>query len=262
MENYKIPKIHNEGSDITVETNHVFSFHTHTHSFFEMTLYEPFNGEITINNKAFNISTPTAILIIPSDFHKIEVKGKNTAKYIKISFNAGLLGKDFTPYDSIILKNVEDSSLLFQLFKEIQNLEEGSIYKRHLVHTAAFVLTEKGEKILPSKSTASGYQYAKRAVEIINENFSEDISLSSVAAQLSVSPQYLSCVFKNSIGLNFSKYSNDIRLHRASKLLIETEESVTRICEICGFGNLSHFLRCFKNKFGLSPSAYRKTNRT
>lgn len=261
MENYKISKLHKSAPDVTVENNLVFSFHTHAHSFCEMTLYEPFDGEIVINNKTYNPSSAVATLILPSDFHKIYVYKKQTAKYIKISFNIGLLGNDLAVSNSIILQGLDQNCFLYMLFKEILNAPKNSTFQKHLIRTAAFTLSEKGVNILPFKDVG-GNQYTKRAVEIINESFSEEITLRTVASQLSISSQYLSTVFKNSIGLNFSTYLNDIRLHRASELLVETHESITYICEVCGYRNLSHFLRCFKNKFGCSPTVYRKANRT
>ena len=259
MENYKIPKLHKNVPETTVESNSVFSFHTHAHSFCEMTLYEPFDGEIVINNKTFNLSTTTATLIFLSDFHKIEVRDNKNARYIKISFDIGLLGDDFTLNNSSILQGLDKNSFLYLLFQEILNAPKNSSYQNHLIRTAAFTLSEKGADILPFRNVG-GSDYTKSAVEIINENFSEEITLKSVAAQLSISPQHLSSVFKKSIGLNFSTYLRDIRLHCASKLLVETRESITYICEACGYKNLSHFLRSFKNKFGCSPTIYRKIN--
>lgn len=257
IQSYKIPKLHKIAPDTTIENNIVFSFHTHTHSFYEMTLYEPFDGEIIVNNKSFKLSSPTATLIIPSDFHQISVFNNNSAKFIKITFDIGLLGEDLTLNNSIILQSLDQNCLLFSLFREILNTTQNSTYQKHLIRTTAFTLKEKGESILPFKNVG-GNHYTKKAIEIINENFNNEISLFSVASQLSISPQYLSTVFKNNIGLNFSNYLNDIRLYRASKLLTETDESVTNICEVCGYRNLSHFLRCFKNKFGCSPTIYRK----
>ena len=57
--------------------------------------------------------------------------------------------------------------------------------------------------------------------------------------------------------MTFSEYLTYVRLHRAEKLLIETNESITKICENCGYGNFSHFIRTFKKAYGLSPMAYR-----
>ena len=54
----------------TIEKGCVFSFPTHTHSHFEMTVYEPFCGGITVNGEFFVVDRPTVFLISPSDFRR------------------------------------------------------------------------------------------------------------------------------------------------------------------------------------------------
>lgn len=259
MEEYKIPKIHKTDYDITVESDAVFSYHTHMHSYYEMTLYEPFQGYVMVNDKVFIMDEPSAVLVVPSDFHRIEVTGKQSAKYIKIAFEAGSFDEKHIPDSSLVLRGIGKEDFSFRLFQEIEKTEKQTAYRKQLVHTAMFLLSERGEKVLPSENDR-GCRLAKKAVRIINEKFSEDITLSSVAEELFVSPQYLSCVFKANIGINFSKFLSGIRLRRASKFLIETKESITHICELCGYRNFSHFLRCFKRTFGISPSVYRARN--
>ena len=57
--------------------------------------------------------------------------------------------------------------------------------------------------------------------------------------------------------IGFSEYVSKMRLNYAAVLLAETNESVTDICFASGYGNLSHFLRCFKKEYGVSPKKYR-----
>ena len=46
---------------------------------------------------------------------------------------------------------------------------------------------------------------------------------------------------------------SDLRLEYAASLVRTTPLTSTRLAEAAGFGSLSHFLRCFKQKFGVSP---------
>ena len=260
MDKQKTPIIHKIGEGIGVSVGNIFSYHTHMHSYYEMTLYDPFDGVITINDKAFTIDTPTAVLIIPSDFHRIDSPENASARFIKIAFEADplLMGEGIG--SSLILQGLAENDFLYKLFLEITEAAENAAYKTLLVHTALLALSSKGQRVMPSESIGGG-ELTKRALQIVNRRFSESISLPSVAQELFVTPQYLSAVFKRNVGITFIEHLNNVRLRRAAMLLLETKDSITHVSETCGYVNLSHFLRCFKRFYGVSPSVYRKNNR-
>lgn len=56
-------------------------------------------------------------------------------------------------------------------------------------------------------------------------------------------------------------YLNDVRLEQAALLLRTTENSVLDIMLKCGYNNVSYFNQRFKEKYGTTPSRYRKSNR-
>lgn len=256
MDRIKIQTLHKSGREVTVDSSVVYSYRTHMHSYCEMTLYEPYDGWVNVNGKVFCIDTPTVVLVVPPDFHRIEVSAAKGAKFIKIGFSLNIFGENAAPDSSCVLQDIGRDDFLLSLFHEILETQKQQAYKELLIQAAVCTITQRGELVLPSLQ-ARGSQLARHAVGRINAQFSENITLSSVAAELSVSAQYLSSVFKACIGINFSRYLNDVRLHQAAKLLLETSNSVTEICEFCGYRNFSHFLRSFKKEFGVSPTAYR-----
>ncbi len=60
------------------------------------------------------------------------------------------------------------------------------------------------------------------------------------------------------LGVSPNMYIQNERLRIASQLLLEGEYSVAEISEKVGFSDASYFYKCFKNKFGVSPSKYGK----
>jgi AraC-like DNA-binding protein len=50
----------------------------------------------------------------------------------------------------------------------------------------------------------------------------------------------------------------EIRLGHATRMLIETTQSVSEIAYDCGFNNISNFNRLFKKKKGCTPSVFRE----
>ncbi|RNC88264.1 MAG: AraC family transcriptional regulator [Winogradskyella sp.] len=92
----------------------------------------------------------------------------------------------------------------------------------------------------------------------INENFKEHISLSEISEKVSMSIPAFCRYFKKVTGKTFTKLVNEFRIVHATKLLSESQLSITNICFECGFNNFSHFNRLFKEFTGKSASKYRK----
>ena len=253
MREYGIEKLE-KGGGIGIESRTVFSYRIHMHSYYEMTLYAPFDGTISVNDKTFSINSPTAILISPSDFHKIDVTNDCGAKFIKLSFDGSILSR--MPDFSAVLQNISNDEFIMRTFYEISENADDSSYITLLVNTAVRNILKYGKKILPAPQPVS--DTVLNAVRMINENFCGDISLAVTADRLGVTPQYLSSAFKKNIGIGFSEYLCGIRLRRAAVLISETKLSITEICYECGYRSLPHFLRAFKKEFGISPKGYRQ----
>ena len=83
-------------------------------------------------------------------------------------------------------------------------------------------------------------------------------TLSALAAELNISPSSLSHRFKKLTGSSVMEYLLICRIATAKRYLAETDLDVCRIVELCGFSDSSNFSRTFKNRCGLSPSAFRK----
>lgn len=83
-------------------------------------------------------------------------------------------------------------------------------------------------------------------------------TLASLAAELNISPSSLSHRFKALTGSSVMEYLLTCRIAMAKRYLAQTELDICQIVERCGFSDGSNFSRTFKNRCGLSPSAFRK----
>lgn len=258
MKEYQIVRLDDSKQEISVTLGHIYNYHMHMHTYYEMTLYQPFDGTISLNDMDLCMDTVTCILVAPSDFHKISVKDKNDTKFIKIGFASENLDVGSNVDCSIVLQQIKCDDFLIELFREISMHSENQAYIRHLINAAVSMLLERGQRIRSANGN-SGYHIASSAVRIMHESFFEGITQNDVAARLNISPQYLSKVFRQTMQITFSSYLRSLRLRRAAKLLKETDKSVTEICFDCGFGNLSHFLRSFRAQNGSTPGEYRKS---
>ena len=249
-------------AEISIDRGTVFNYPTHTHAQYEMTMYSPFAGGITVNGELYDVTVASAFLISPSDFHRITVNDEQCAsEFIKIGFYEKSIAdfKGVLPNHPIILSSLEKHKVLTELFHEIHRSNGDDGYVSVLIEAAVSYLIKYGTAIHPA-TLGKKHSLAVKVLRYANKNFSNDITLNNTAEHFSVSPQHLSSVFAEEVGMGFSAYITDLRLNAASELLVRDDRNITEICFDCGYRNFSHFLRCFKQHFGVTPKDYRKQN--
>jgi transcriptional regulator GlxA family with amidase domain len=79
-----------------------------------------------------------------------------------------------------------------------------------------------------------------------------------LARAAGISARQLDRLFHLNVGQGVARYYHELRLHRAHKLLMQTELSVIDVAVACGFVSASHFSRSYKAFFGVSPRLGRK----
>lgn len=92
--------------------------------------------------------------------------------------------------------------------------------------------------------------------------FKETININELAKRNNVSTTHFLRVFKKEFGVSPKKYINRLKIESASVLLVNTDHTIQEVCEQSGFNDIAYFNRCFKSETGLSPSQFRKTNKT
>ncbi|MBV8390120.1 MAG: helix-turn-helix transcriptional regulator [Mucilaginibacter sp.] len=97
-----------------------------------------------------------------------------------------------------------------------------------------------------------------KVLDYVYTNFRKEIRIGDVAEIVAMADNSFIRYFSQRIRQSFTSFVNEVRLNHATKLLIETQESVLNISLECGFNNLSHFNRQFKKIYQQGPLAYRK----
>jgi AraC-like DNA-binding protein len=97
-----------------------------------------------------------------------------------------------------------------------------------------------------------------RTLDWITVNFEKNIKISEVAAIAGMHENAFSRFFSQRTRKTFSGFVTELRLQKASKLLTESDHSVTEICYDCGYNNISNFNRQFINYYKMSPRNYKK----
>ncbi len=122
-----------------------------------------------------------------------------------------------------------------------------------------------GEKA-PSSAEKSADSEAERSDLLVEKikryleaNYSRSITLKTLEETFFFNASYISRIFKQQVGVNYSDYLLNIRIGRAKELLRTTNRSIDYISETVGFGNSKYFSRIFKEMTGIQPIQYRKT---
>jgi len=101
------------------------------------------------------------------------------------------------------------------------------------------------------------HRIVRGALELIQERYAEELTLTSIADALYVSPNYLSSLFKAETGSTFTHHLTKARMTKAKQLLRETNLKIYAICEQVGYADQAHFSRMFKTLEGMSPYEFR-----
>lgn len=96
------------------------------------------------------------------------------------------------------------------------------------------------------------------ALEYIEENYSESITLKKMASLCNISTSYFSKIFKRETKTTLPHYVNQIRIKRGKELLENSNMPIINISLDLGFSDCGYFIKVFKNLQGLTPNAYRK----
>lgn len=103
--------------------------------------------------------------------------------------------------------------------------------------------------------------YIHQAMEYIRNNYADGIKVADVAACVALNRSYLYTLFRRVLGVSPQECLARFRLTRAKEQLTLTDAPVSSIALSCGYQDPQIFSKAFKRQFGVTPAAYRKTDR-
>lgn len=93
-----------------------------------------------------------------------------------------------------------------------------------------------------------------KAIKMMESELEFPISPSIIAAEIGISVRQLERLFGRFLNCSPSKYYMELRMTKAQRLLLQTEQSISDIGMACGFISVSHFSRVYRAHFGCSPT--------
>lgn len=95
------------------------------------------------------------------------------------------------------------------------------------------------------------------AKDIIEKQYSDNLSMKYIASRLFIDDQYLYNIFKKLEGISPKEYINQVRAAKAAELLATSNMTVTEIAAAVGYNDVCNFCKFFKAQKRLTPSEYR-----
>ena len=148
-----------------------------------------------------------------------------------------------------------------EMMKEMNYIaENGSSSPFDLIgHLYLFIdhLTRSTEGVKVHHSSKLRDFYIHEAIEFVEHNFQNDISVEDIADVCGLNRSYFGKIFKEALGKSPQEFLLNYRMVKAAELLKLTKLSVGDISSAVGYGNQLHFSRAFKNIYGVSPKKWR-----
>lgn len=116
---------------------------------------------------------------------------------------------------------------------------------------------EKLTRCIRTAKTSKSAEIYQSMLDYVAEHYTQDLSLNDISYHLSLSPSYLSSIFKEYHHGTFLDYVNKYRVAKAKPLLLSTADSVSAIAQKVGYTNVNTFIRIFKKEEGVTPGQYR-----
>ncbi len=257
-----------------------FNYPMHKHEVFELNYVENAAGVSRIVGDCTETLTDYDLVLITSpDLEHVWTQGTCTStnvREITIQFYFDFTSKDslFNRNSLLSIKNLFDKarkgvafplSAIMKVYPKLDKLssQKDSFYAMIELLTILYELSRTdGMRELASSSFAkvevnSDNRRILKVKDYINQHFNEDVRLTELADIIGMSPSAFSRFFKLSTGKTLSEYIVGIRLGMAARKLVDSTDSISEICYVCGFNTISNFNRLFRKYKGCNPTEFR-----
>ena len=253
--------------------NHGTEFQAHRPPEFEFNYCISGSGySITVKGKTHDISAGKLTLITPMADHKYTKDKNSDALSVTVTLGSVFLGEYYKPFLKVMLSDpvIDISSNEFkslrEAFCEIAELknessdfshltQHGDLYKICACILKYFIIGSPEDIATKELHSVSRIE---KAIEYIESNYSERITLSEVSALCGYKESNFCKHFKRITGMTFHSALNKRRIQYACYLLRDTDSPLEHIAAQTGFEDAKTLCRVFKREINCTPTEYRK----
>ena len=245
---------------------------SHQHKEIELIAITEGSADFYIDSKLYSIAAGDILVIPPYAIHSVKTAKNTLTSYYCICFDLKLLSDDSlkagleTGTTSLEYKIEASSPIAEALLRYVESAfracdSSHAGWELEAVGNVSLFFAElkKEGRFYQKLHDKSEKDFAKSAMSYILDNFSEPITSQTAANALYINNSYFCRLFKKTFGCCFSEYVTSFRIETAKIYLTSTNMSASEIAFRVGFNSCSYFGKSFKEKYGVSPIAYRKS---
>ncbi len=250
----------------------------HWHDEMEIIFVKSGFGVVQVDLDSYKVKQNSVVFVAPGRLHAIDADNKTQMEYDTSIFALSILDakddwcrdKIFEPlrngtFNLPVILNEGDKghSQIAECLNKAgqicacQNSGYPLLVKAQLLELF-YILYNNRQSVKDKEPVLLCSDRTKQALQYVEQNYSQPISIEQIASQLCCSPSHFMRFFKKAVGVPFVYYLNNYRLAMAARMLEETKVAVITIAQMCGFENLSYFNRCFKKVYKCTPTQYRQ----
>ena len=252
----------------------------HDHDFVEIVYIIEGSSRHYINDEEFEVKAGDLLFINYGCTHAFHIHGKMVAYNLMIRvdyFTKNMIKADnffymlaLTSFEKIqhelnsksplVSFKLGEQEEMINLFRNIEKeLGRNELGKSSILDSYINIILCKIFRKIFVKNGEDVQLIPQDILKYINAHFNEKISLNDLSQRCFYNPAYFSRLFKKAFNMSFTDYITDIRLKHCSELLRNSDYTIDKIIEDCGFSDRNTFYERFKNKYGCTPSEYRNT---
>lgn len=229
----------------------------HTHKEIEVVYVKDGSATCYADNKIYEIKTGDMFISFPNQVHYY--LNSEFGSYAIFIFSADLLHNIKNIFFENIPKNnmvnTENNEDIKKIILNIAN-EKSSFKETIQVGLLNLLIPQYLETTTLEPRFNSKSENLQKILNYCSQNFTEDISLVSMAKALHFSKYYISHILNQKLNIGFSRYINTLRVNKAIDLMQNGEKCITNISEKVGFKTIRSFNRAFLQITNTTPSEY------
>lgn len=233
----------------------------HFHEFYEIEYVMRGNGGCELNGEKYDHHPGMLFFMTPLDCHSLDCYDSDiiNVMFTEQFVDSGYL-EPFLRYSApkAIEINENDRPFFNHLFEEMAESNEDPEYSAALLTC----LLIKLRNMLPEQTSLPLSNAVSKMHFFALTNFQNKITLDDAADNVGLTPSYASALFKKEMGVNFKTFLDSLRFDLARKLLLSSDQTVSKICETSGFEDVPNFIKRFKKHYGVTPTELRRSGRS
>jgi AraC-like DNA-binding protein len=249
----------------------------HWHPFYEIEFIDIGSAIHIFNETSYPIERGSAYLLTPVDFHTVRRTSSDTLipvalytlQFDETSLSSEIYNTLMALHPPIKVKfSEEEYSAIRPMLDELLDERKGDKFKSRLMIKYLFncVILKLIRKYMDISNVgqpvlSGANDVIQKAVAYIRFNFKNpDLSVSSLACQFHLSPNYFGESFHKVMGMSSLAYIKKLRLEFARGLLLNSDLSVEKVAMECGFESTPYFIKEFKLTYNTPPLRFKEAN--